>query len=110
VVSLPPDLEHFDCGWLLRVARASEPDGSGITCGHPWIEGVRFEHVRVRRRSSKLGVGASRLPLVASPTSSVCGDQVFVRARSAQSWRLRCTSHSCSSSTSGTSRAQPRGY
>ena len=79
MVSPPPDLEHFDCGWLLCVARASEPDGSGITCGGiPWIEGVRFEHVRhAVKVVEKLGVGESVAALSRRRHPGVCSDQVF---------------------------------
>ena len=76
---LPPDLEHFHCGWLLRVARASEPHRSEITCrGVPWIERMRFEHVRrTTKVVEKLGVGESVAALPGCRHPGVGGDQML---------------------------------
>ena len=59
-----------------------------------------------RREAGRRRVGCR---VAALPTSRcLVAIRCSRRARSAQSWRLRCTSHSCSSSTSGTSRAAAR--
>ena len=75
----PPDLEYFDCGLLLRVGRAREPEGSGINCGCvPRIEGMRFVHVRgTAKVLEKLGVGESVAALPRRGHPAVGGDQVL---------------------------------